>query len=77
MQKIPYKYVVEDSMYAQVCTRSDIMYIVRMLGNNPKVDYWRATKQVLRHLQRTKDYTLTYERLDNPETVGYFDFDFS
>ena len=32
MQKISYASVVGSLMYAQVCTRSDITYIVRMLG---------------------------------------------
>lgn len=31
----------------------------------------------MRYLQRTKDYTLTYRKLDHLKIVGYFDSDFS
>ncbi|RDX76212.1 hypothetical protein CR513_43820, partial [Mucuna pruriens] len=31
MQKIPYASVVRSLMYAQVCTRSDIAFVVRIL----------------------------------------------
>ena len=50
-------------MYAQVCTRLDIEYIVGILGRyliNPRKDHWIAAKRVMRYLQRTKDYVLTY-----------------
>ena len=42
MEKIPYVSVVESLMYAQVCTRSDIAYLTRILGiylSNLGVDY--------------------------------------
>ena len=42
MQKIPYISVVGGLMYAQVCTRPDIAFIVGMLGrymSNPGVDH--------------------------------------
>ena len=42
MQKIPYASVVGSLMYAQMCTRSDIAYIVGMLGrylSNPGMDH--------------------------------------
>ena len=53
MQKIPYVLAVESLMYAQVCTCSDIVYIVRMLGtylSNPGMDYWKIAKKVMRYL---------------------------
>src|SRR4051812_13531903 len=59
MQKIPYASAVESPMYAQVCTRPDLAFIVGMLSrylSNPGVDHWRAAKRVFRYLQRTKDY---------------------
>ena len=54
-------------MYAQVCTRSDIAYIVGMLGrylSNPGKDHWIEAKRVMRYLQSTKDYMLTYRKSD-------------
>ena len=49
MQKIPYASALGSLMYAQVCTRSDLAFIVGMLGrylSNPGVDHWRAAKRV-------------------------------
>ncbi|KAK4404156.1 Retrovirus-related Pol polyprotein from transposon TNT 1-94 [Sesamum angolense] len=80
MQKIPYSSVVGSLMYAQVCTRPDIAYITGMLGrylSNPGLNHWRAAKKVLRYLQRTKDYMLTYRRTDQIEIIGYADSDFA
>src|SRR5438270_10181139 len=71
---------IRSIMYAQVCTRPDIAYIVGMLGkylSNPGMDYWKAVKRVLRYLQRTKVYKLTYQRSDHLEIIGYTDSDFA
>ena len=53
--------------------------IVGMLGrylSNSGMDHWKKAKQVMRYLQRTKDYMLTYRRSNHLEIVGYSDFDF-
>ena len=79
MQKIPYASVVGSLMYAQVCTRSDIAHIVGMLGrylSNPGLDHWKAAKRVMRYLQRTKDFMLTYIKSDQLEIIGYSNFGF-
>ena len=42
MKNIHYASVVESLMYAQVCTRLDIVFVVGMLGryqSNPGIDY--------------------------------------
>ena len=65
MQKIPYASAVGSLMYAQICMRSDIVFIVGMLGkymSNPGVDHWKAAKQVMRYLKRTTNFMLTYRR---------------
>ena len=41
------------------------------------MDHWKAVKKVLRYLQGTKDYMLTYQRTDILEVVGYSDADFA
>jgi len=67
-------------MYAQVCTRPDITFIVGVLGrylNNQGLQHWTTTKRVLRYLKKTKDYVLTYRRSENLEIIGYSDFDFA
>ena len=63
MKNIPYASAVGSIMYAQVCTRPDIAFVVGMLGryqNNPRMDHWKAAKKVLRYLQGTKNYMLMY-----------------
>ncbi|KAI3463923.1 hypothetical protein Pfo_020586 [Paulownia fortunei] len=80
MQKIPYASAVGSLMYAQVCTRPDIAFIVGMLGrylSNPGMDHWKAVKRVMRYLQRTKEYMLIYRRSDFLEIIGYSDSDFA
>ncbi|XP_062113551.1 secreted RxLR effector protein 161-like [Humulus lupulus] len=78
MQKIPYSSVVGSLMYAQVCKHPDLVYIVGMLGrylSDLGMDHWKATKRVMRYLQRTKDYILAYRKSENLEVIGYFNFD--
>ena len=79
MQKILYASVVGSLMYVQVCTRSDIAYIVGVLGryfSNPRMNHWKIAKRVMRYLKRTKYYMLTYKRSDQLEITGYSDSDF-
>ncbi|KAA0036645.1 Retrovirus-related Pol polyprotein from transposon TNT 1-94 [Cucumis melo var. makuwa] len=45
--------------------------------SNPRMDHWKAAKKVLRYLQGTKDYMLTYKRSDHLEVIGYSDSDFA
>jgi hypothetical protein len=80
MKNIPYASAVGSLMYAQVCTRPDIAFVVGMLGqyqSDPGLDHWRAAKKVMRYLQGTKDYMLMYRRTDNLEVIGYSDSDFA
>jgi hypothetical protein len=80
MKQISYASVVGSLMYAQVCTRPDITFVVGMLGRyqtDPGMDHWKAAKKVLRYLQGTKNYMLTFRKSDNLEVVGYSDSDFS
>ena len=53
MRTIPYSSVVGSLMYAQVCTRLDIAFVVGMLRrylSNPGSQHWKAAKKVLRYL---------------------------
>ncbi|XP_033515330.1 secreted RxLR effector protein 161-like [Nicotiana tomentosiformis] len=78
MKDIPYTSLVGSLRYAQVCTRPDIAFAVGMLGryqSNPGVDRWKAGKRILRYLQGTKDFKLTYKYSDSVEVIGYSDFD--
>lgn len=67
-------------MYAQLCTRPGVVYIIEMLGRylyNPRIDHWKEIKQVMWYFQRAKDYMLTYKTLEHLEIVKYFDPDFA
>ncbi|WVY90570.1 hypothetical protein V8G54_036084 [Vigna mungo] len=80
MESIPYASVVGSLMYAQTCTRPDISFAVGMLGryqSNPGMDHWKAAKKVLRYLQGTKEYMLTYRKSDHLEVIGYSDSDYA
>ena len=80
MKNIPYALVVGSLMYAQVCTRPDIVFAVGMLGryqSNPGINHWRAAKKVMRYLQGTKDNMLMYRQTDNLDVIGYLDSDFA
>ncbi|XP_074377073.1 secreted RxLR effector protein 161-like [Apium graveolens] len=78
MQNIPHSSAIGSLMYAQVCTRPDLTFIVGMLSrylSKPRMDNWIAVKRVMRYLQGTKDYMLVYRRSENLEVIGYSDSD--
>ena len=80
MESIQYASVMGSLMYLQTCRRPDISFAVRMLGryqSNPGIDHWKAAKKVMRYLQGTKDYMLTFRRSDQLKVIGYSDLDFA
>jgi len=80
IQKIPYASAVESLMYAQVCTRPDITFVVGVLGrylSNPGMQHWKAAKHVMLYLKRTEGYMLTYQKFENLEIIRYSNFDFA
>uniref|UniRef100_A0A2N9GAP2 Reverse transcriptase Ty1/copia-type domain-containing protein n=1 Tax=Fagus sylvatica TaxID=28930 RepID=A0A2N9GAP2_FAGSY len=80
MEGISYTSAVGSLMYAQTCTRPDISFAVGMLGryqSNPGMDHWKAAKKVMRYLQGTKDFMLTFRRFDSLKVTSYSDSDFA
>ncbi|RVW35881.1 Retrovirus-related Pol polyprotein from transposon TNT 1-94 [Vitis vinifera] len=80
MKNIPYASAVGSLMYAQVCTRPNIAFVVGMLRlyqSNPGLDHWKTAKKVMRCLQGTKYYKLMYRWTSNLEVVGYSDSNFA
>ncbi|TYK29682.1 gag/pol protein [Cucumis melo var. makuwa] len=78
MSNIPYAFAVGSLMYAMLCTRPDICYLVEIVSryqSNPGRDHWTAVKNILKYLRRTKDYMLVYGSKDLILT-GYTDSDF-
>jgi hypothetical protein len=51
-----------------------------MLGRyqtDPRMGHLKVVKKVLRYLQGTKNYMLTFKKSDNLKVIGYLDSDFS
>ena len=64
MSNVSYSNVVWSLMYATMCTRLDIYYVVKMVSlylENPRIMHWKAIKSILRNLKGTKDYSLCYQ----------------
>jgi hypothetical protein len=67
-------------MYAQVCTRLDIVFVVGMFGwyqTDPKMDHWKAAKKIVCYLQEYKDNMLTFKKSYNLAVIDHSDSDFS
>ena len=80
MKVVPYSSVVDSLIYAQVCTRPDIAFVVGVLGrylSDPGQSHWKTAKKVLRYFQSTKDLMLRYRRIDTLEVVGFSDFNYA
>ncbi|XP_043687498.1 secreted RxLR effector protein 161-like [Telopea speciosissima] len=80
IKDIPYSLAVGGLMYVMTCTRPAISYAVAMLGryvSNPGMNLWVAAKKVMRYLQGTKDYMLTYRATDQLEVISQSNSDFA
>ncbi|XP_048439406.1 secreted RxLR effector protein 161-like [Pyrus x bretschneideri] len=78
MQSKPYASLVGSLMYATICTRPDIAFIVGLMGRfqaNLGEVHWISAKKVLRYLQRTKNFMLVYGKSETLELKGYTDSD--
>lgn len=51
--RVPYASAIGSLMYAMMCTRPDICYVVSLVSrfqSNPGQTHWRAVKRILRYL---------------------------
>ena len=63
MRQVPYASAMGSLMYAMLCTRPDICYLVDMVSRyqlNPRPKHWQAVKHILKYLQRMRNYMLVY-----------------
>ena len=63
MRQIPYASAMGSLMYAMLCTRPNICYLVDMVNryqSNPRPKHWQAVKHILKYLQRMRNYMLVY-----------------
>ncbi|XP_070035148.1 secreted RxLR effector protein 161-like [Nicotiana tomentosiformis] len=80
MKNISYVSVIGSLMYAHICIRPNIAFVVKILRryqSNLDLDYWRVVKKVLRYLQGTKDYMFMFKRPENLEVIGHYNSDFA
>ncbi|XP_043710428.1 secreted RxLR effector protein 161-like [Telopea speciosissima] len=78
MRRVPYASAVGSLMYAMLCTRPDICYVVGIVSrfqSNLGKEHWTTIKNILKYLRKTKDCFLVYES-DELLVVGYTESDF-
>ena len=63
LRRVPYASAVGSLMYAMLCTRPDICFVVGVASryqSNLGLDHWVAVKTILKYLRRTRNYMLVY-----------------
>jgi hypothetical protein len=76
MKAIPYALAIGCIMYAMLCTRLDISYVVSvtsMYEANYGEAHWRTMKDILKYLRRTKDVFLVFGGDEDLAVIGYTD----
>lgn len=61
--QLEYSKVIRCLMYTMTCTRPDMAYVVGRLNrytSNPSKDHWHVVNRVLKYLEETINYSLTY-----------------
>lgn len=80
MTDVPYAEAIGSLMYCAYATRPDITQVLSILSKYnscPREAHWQAVKRVLRYLQATANYGLTYTKVDRPEILCYTDSDWA
>ena len=79
MNNIPYASLVGSLMYAMVCTKLDITYVVRVVSwfmSKPIKELWVLVKWILWYLRAASSMCLQFSS-GNPMLEGFTDFDMS
>ena len=79
MRKVPYALAVGSLMYAMVCTRLDIAFVVGIVSryiSNPGREHWAVVKWLLRYFKSTSRVCLRYG-VGKPMLEGFIDSDMS
>ena len=75
MNKIPYASAIGSIMYAMLCTRPDVSYVLSTTNryqSDPGESHWTAVKNILKYLRRTKDAFLVYGGLEDELVVNCY-----
>ena len=78
MKAVPCASVVESLMYVMLCTRLDICFAVGIVSRyqlNPRREYWTTVKNIIKYLERTREYMLVYQE-NSLVPIEYTDSDF-
>ena len=73
MRRVSYASVVGNLMYAMVCTRLNIAFVVGIVScymSNPGKEHWAAIKWILRHLKGKSSVCLRYG-FEKPMLEGF------
>ncbi len=73
MVKVPYQQAMGSLMYAMLCTRPDLAYLINMA--NPSLEHWIVVKHIFRYLQGILQFKLRFEGLPPQDLVGHCDAD--
>ena len=76
-----YRSAVGSLIYAMVCTRPDISWIITKLSqylHKPTEDHWVAVKRLLRYIKHSINYCLCFRKVtDGLSLIGYCDSDWA
>lgn len=81
--KAPYRETIGSLLFLASVARPDIAFTVNQLSRyneNPNNDHWEGVKRLLRYLQGTKEYGLTFEAVEKCDVdfvQAYSDSDFA
>ena len=73
MSKASYSSAIHSLMYAMMCKRPDICYVIGLASrfqSDPGMKHWMAVKRILRYLKGIADYALCYHMRDL-QLIGY------
>ena len=77
MSNVSYASAVGSLMYAMLCTRPDICFMIDLVSHyesNPTLAHWQTVKRITRYLHGTIDLILCYHGMDL-NLRGYSDAD--
>ena len=81
MVNVPYANAIGSLMYAMVCSRPDIAYLLSVFSKymaNPGKEHWKGVKWLLRYVKGSIDLGLKFgSSRKSVEVYGYVDPDFA
>ncbi|KAK2577746.1 hypothetical protein KPH14_012773, partial [Odynerus spinipes] len=80
MRNVPYRELIGGLMFLAQSTRPDVLYAVIKLSqynSNPGKRHWDQAKHILRYLNGTRDYSITYRACNKPRIEVYCDADWA